>query len=164
MCVNQTRERWRLSLNKLHVSDFICEELIEMCVTIEVLDHCHQHLMHGLIKKKMEVFLKTVKTLVSIKHLGKQSPFCSWFFSKAAYMRGNQGRVNFPELLLEQERDRMNWTGSNRQLQSAVPKILGEISVLTVVSPCHPVEESETGRMVKLVSSVIHILKTWGKK
>lgn len=66
----------KIKFESLHVSDFICEELIEMCVTIEVLDHCHQHLLCGLIKK-MEVFLKTVNTLVSIKPLGKQSPFCS---------------------------------------------------------------------------------------
>lgn len=93
--VSPTRERWRLSSKKLHVSDFICEELIEMWVTIKVLDHCHQHLLHWLMKK-IEVFLKTVNTLVSIKPLEKQSPFCSWFFSMAAYLRGNQGSVTFP--------------------------------------------------------------------
>jgi hypothetical protein len=48
-------------------------------------------------------------------------------------------------LLLQWERDRMGCSRSTPRSDSAVPNILGQISVLTLCSPCHPVGERDMG-------------------
>ena len=62
-------------------------------------------------EKKWRFFLKQWTHLVSIKPLGKQFPFCSWFFSKAAYMKRNQGSVTFPVTTsrARKRQNELNW-------------------------------------------------------
>lgn len=73
-----------------------------------------------------------------LKLVRRKSPFCP--VSAEVLLLREESEEVWPlsYLLLQWERDRMSCSRSTQRSDSAVPQILGQISVLTVCSPCHP--------------------------
>lgn len=73
-----------------------------------------------------------------LKLVRRKSLFCP-VSAEVLWLRGEiEGMWPLSYLLLQWERDRMSCSRSTPRSDSAVPNILGQISVLTVCSPCHP--------------------------